>query len=136
MALRREALVLAGPFREGLPLAQEWEWQRRLMAAGGSMVYLPGAWLWHRRSRSDLRVPSLVREFYARGHMIGRLTLGDGGSLPPRRLIATRALRALWHGAAARCMRGLTDGARQAGLLRATLGPKAGGPRSARALRR
>src|SRR5205085_12638551 len=49
MALRRAALDRLGVFRVDLRLMghTEIEWQRRLRDAGGRVVYLPAAWLWH-----------------------------------------------------------------------------------------
>jgi GT2 family glycosyltransferase len=101
-----------GPFREGLRRHQDWEWEQRLLRAGGRIVHVPDAWLWHRRGRSDLRVTRLAREFFLRGYT--KATLG----FPiDRRRVATRAAESLGHALRARCTRGLTEAARDAGLL-------------------
>jgi GT2 family glycosyltransferase len=122
MAVRRSGFELAGMFREGLAFGQEWEWQRRLLAAGGRIVYVPDAWLWHRRSRSDLRVPALLREYVTRGWIQGRLRqpTPDGWRPGP---LAGRALASLAHGLRRRCTRGLTDAALDAGRLAGVLAP-------------
>lgn len=112
MAVRRGALERTGPLREGLRFQQEWEWQQRLLAAGGRIVYLPDAWLWHRRLRSDLHVPAMVREFFVRGYMKG----AHGQRVVPR-VVARRAAQSIVHAVSSRCMRGLTESARDAGML-------------------
>ena len=112
MAVRRRAFERAGPFRAGLRVQQDWEWQRRLLAAGGRVVYVPDAWLWHRRQRSDLRVAGMVREHFLRGWTKARL-----GQPVPRRVVAPRAASTALHGARARCVRGLTETARDLGML-------------------
>jgi glycosyltransferase involved in cell wall biosynthesis len=116
MAIRRDALDAVGRFREGLRWLQDWEWQQRLLAAEGRIVYVPGAWLSHRRGRADLRVRRLAWEFLQRGYLLGRL----GRRVPPGDA-AREAWAQLRHGVRARCTRGLTDAARMTGLLCATL---------------
>jgi glycosyltransferase involved in cell wall biosynthesis len=116
MAVRRRALDCTGPFRVGLPFVQEWEWQQRLLRAGGRLVYLPQAWLWHRRRDADLRIGSMVREFFVRGYLKGAL----GPPIGPR-LAVQRAVGLLAHAARRRCTRGLTESARQLGLACGTL---------------
>jgi glycosyltransferase involved in cell wall biosynthesis len=112
MALRRSAFGLAGPFREGLARQQEWEWEMRLLAAGGRMVYLPEVWLWHRRTTAEMRLVAMLREFFVRGYIKG--TLGPGVS---PRAAASRGARWLRHGARTGCARGWTEAARSAGLV-------------------
>jgi cellulose synthase/poly-beta-1,6-N-acetylglucosamine synthase-like glycosyltransferase len=112
MALRREALKLAGPFREGLRLHQDWEWQQRLVAGGGRITYLPEAWLWHRRLRRDLRVVPMLYEFLLRGYL--RASLDEGVKA---RYAVHRARRWGRHALRARCTRGMTETARSIGLL-------------------
>jgi GT2 family glycosyltransferase len=116
MAVPRASFESVGPFLEGLPVHQEWQWQRRLRAAGGRIVYAPDAWLWHRHFDSDLRVGGLVREYFQRGYTRGRLS-----EPPPPRALAEAAVGFLGHALRARCTRGLTEAARHAGLLRAAL---------------
>jgi glycosyltransferase involved in cell wall biosynthesis len=113
MAIRRDALTLVGGFRPGLPVAQEWEWEQRLLAAGGGLVYLPDAWLWHRRERSELRLSSMMREHFVRGYVKGRL--GQPVTIPGALRASAGNLR---HAATQRCTRGLTESARSLGIAR------------------
>jgi glycosyltransferase involved in cell wall biosynthesis len=111
MAIRRDALERTGPFRSGLPVLQEWEWEQRLLASGGRLVYLPEAWLWHRRDRADLAIAPMLRELFLRGYVKGIL-----GPPVKRRVALCRAAGNLRHAALARCSRGLGESARQLGL--------------------
>jgi glycosyltransferase involved in cell wall biosynthesis len=118
MAIRRSSAVeRVGAFRPGLPFQQEWEWQQRLLNAGGLLVYLPQAWIWHRRGRSDLGISSSVRQFFVRGYIRGRL-----GPPIAVRVALQKALLQLLHAARTRCVRGLTESARQLGLACGALG--------------
>jgi GT2 family glycosyltransferase len=128
MAVPRSGFELAGEFREGLAFGQDWEWQQRLQAAGGQVVYVPDAWLWHRRSRSDLRIPTLLREFVVRGWVEGRLHRPTPESWRPR-ILARDAVASLSHGLRCLCTRGLTDAARHAGRLAGVLAPPGAGGR-------
>lgn len=112
MVLRRGALERVGLLREGLPIQQEWEWQQRLLAAGGRIVYLTDAWLWHRRRHTDLRFAPMLLEFFRRGYVKGALG-------PPviAQVVIRKAAASLLHAARARCTRGLTESFRQLGLL-------------------
>jgi GT2 family glycosyltransferase len=112
MAVRRAAVARVGPLLPGLRVQQEWEWQQRLLAGGGRIVYLPTAWVWHRRREADLRLRGLVREFFTRGYT--KAALGQPVAV---RLVAPRALRRLRHWARTRCNRGLVEAARDLGLL-------------------
>jgi GT2 family glycosyltransferase len=112
MALRRSAVSRAGPFRAGLRHHQEWEWERRLVASGGHIVYLPEASVQHRCSIAKWRARSLLREFFARGYI--RATLAPEVSA---RTAAMRARRWLRHAAQTRCVWGWAEVARSAGLL-------------------
>jgi GT2 family glycosyltransferase len=116
MAVRRFAIDKAGPFREGLRFSQEWEWQHRLRLEGGTIVYVPDAGLEHLRHGSDLRLRSLVRQHAWRGWFIAG-ELRSSGELDPgaARIALARSGRSLAHGLSARCCRGLTDSAREAG---------------------
>jgi glycosyltransferase involved in cell wall biosynthesis len=56
MAVRRSALDDVGPFDETLRWQwDEVEWQERLRARDGRIVYLPAALVWHRRTAAELR---------------------------------------------------------------------------------
>jgi glycosyltransferase involved in cell wall biosynthesis len=112
MALRPEAIALAGPFRAGLRVHQDWEWQQRLTAAGGQIVYLVDAWLWHVRPRRDMRLTVMVGEFMLRGYV--RASHDEGIEA---RHAALRARQWAEHTIRTRCARGATETARSLGLL-------------------
>jgi succinoglycan biosynthesis protein ExoA len=123
MAVRRAWLDRVGPFREGLARAQEWEWEQRLLAAGGQIVYVPDAWLWHvgRRRRT-------LRAAFLRGLMVGRRSVST-----PLPRAARYIADALAHGLRFGCRQGAVEAARHSGLaagilverLRESLGTKA-----------
>jgi GT2 family glycosyltransferase len=111
MALRPSAVRAAGGFDERLAVAEDWDWGRRLRAAGGRLVIVPEAWIHHRRLASDLRVSRLLLEYYRRGYAVGARdpsATGDDG--------LRAAAASLRHAARERCTRGLTDAARSLGL--------------------
>ena len=133
MAISRGALERVGPFREGLRVQQEWEWQRRLLAVGGRTFYVADAWLEHRRLAEDMRPVKLMGDCFTRGWLLGRYR----GRVQPRdvtlaevRRQTLRSGRFLAHGVTTRCSRGFTDFARASsqvagsleGLLRRRLG--------------
>jgi GT2 family glycosyltransferase len=111
MALRRSAVRATGPFDERLSVAEDWDWGHRLRAAGGRIVYLPDAWVVHRRLASDLNVSRLVVEYYRRGYVVGARDGSRETRGAPR-----AAIDGLRHCARARCTRGLTDASRSLGL--------------------
>jgi GT2 family glycosyltransferase len=108
----RRSFERVGLFREGLAFEQDWEWQQRLIASGSRIVYLPDAWLWHRRFDSDLRLGRQLSEHFRRGFTRGRLCTPD-----PAPKLARAMAHELAHGIGARCTRGLTEAARCMGLL-------------------
>jgi GT2 family glycosyltransferase len=112
MAIRRAALQRIGPLREGLEVVHESEWEGRLAQAGGTIVLLPRAWLWHRRLGSDVAPWSLVRDNFRLGYAVVAL----GQRLPTGRALRTIGA-SLAHAIAARCTRGLTDAMRALGSL-------------------
>ena len=68
MAFRGEALELAGRFDESLPIYhEEVEWEERLRRAGGEVIYLPRAFLWHCRTSDDVRLRRLLRKRFRFG---------------------------------------------------------------------
>lgn len=119
MAVTRSALELAGPFDESLPWLpnEELEWQQRLRAAGGSIVYLPDAWVWHRRSPDDdrMRIPALFRRHFARGRGQAVFFAAAGRPLRARDGLA-RIPRRLAHAVGRRCWWGLFEAAGQLGF--------------------
>ena len=121
MALRRAAVALVGEFREDLRMGgEETEWQDRLRAAGGCVVYTPDAGLQHRRTREHLAVRRLAMKRFRRGrnHALNAGHLGQP-------LVARRSLRplrnALVHAVRQRCAAGLLQGAQHAGRLLGTV---------------
>jgi GT2 family glycosyltransferase len=122
MAVRRAAVERVGPFREGMARAQEWEWEHRLLRTGGTIVYVPGAWLTHRRLPDDLRAGRLVVDAFLRGYIVGQ-------NLPRRRPHARRALEALAHARHERCTWGLRLAAKAAGEALGGAVARAGGLR-------
>jgi GT2 family glycosyltransferase len=111
MALRPAAIRAAGGFDERLVVAEDWDWGRRLRAAGGRLVIVPEAWIHHRRLASDLRISRLLLEYYRRGYVVG---VRDPSATTDGALHAAAA--SLRHAARDRCTRGLTDAARSLGL--------------------
>jgi hypothetical protein len=77
---------------------------------------VPDAWLWHRRQPADLRVHRLLGEFFLRGY-----TKASLGHPVRRRRLLSRACRNLGHGMRERCVRGLTEAARDTGLVYGSL---------------
>jgi glycosyltransferase involved in cell wall biosynthesis len=88
MVLRRSALEVAGPFSEGAIYGQEEvEWQRRLRAGGGRVLYEPSVRLIHRRAPRDARLGPLLRESYRRGRQLRASDHAEGRRRPlPREL--------------------------------------------------
>jgi GT2 family glycosyltransferase len=119
MALHRHTVELIGGFNEELTLSEDWDFGRRLLAAGGRIMYIPQPWIWHRRLDDDLRVRTIPSEFIRRGWIVGRRR-----QPVDVRAEASRAWRSLRHGVEARCALGLTDAARSLGLLLAALVPR------------
>jgi GT2 family glycosyltransferase len=117
MALRRASFERLGGFDERLRYGEDWDYGRRVIEAGGQIVYLPDAWIEHRRLADDLRLRALPLEYLRRGWLVGS-RLAE----PPRpRDQAHVAWRQLRHAAGARCTRGLTEAAKASGLALAGL---------------
>jgi glycosyltransferase involved in cell wall biosynthesis len=118
MALRKAAVEEVGGFRQDLVLlgGTETEWQDRLHAAGGRVVYEPTAWLWHRRTQDQLRLRWLLIRHFRRGR--GQAINGALAGQPfDSRRIRGAMRRALTHATRERCAVGLIDAARHAGRL-------------------
>ena len=125
LALRRRALDRAGwfdPARSGA--GDEEEWERRLRAAGGRILYVAAAGVDHRRAGADARLPSLARAAYHRGRHARRYDAEKGA--PPGVAGEVRTLAGCaWHAGRRRCGTGLVLAAHSAGRLRETLDPAA-----------
>jgi glycosyltransferase involved in cell wall biosynthesis len=123
-AVRRSAVDRIGDFDESilLPHGDEEEWLERLRAAGGSIVYLAGAGLDHRRTAADARLGPLARAAYARGRG-ARASDRRREQAPALR----RELRVLagcgWHTLRRACPQGVIMGAHAAGRVVEALRP-------------
>jgi GT2 family glycosyltransferase len=117
MAVRRTTFDRLGGFDERLPLSEDWDFGRRVVESGSRIVYLPDAWIEHRRLADDLRLRSMPLEHLRRGWTVG-MRLDP----PPQPGSAARdARRWLGHAARTRCTRGLTEAAKATGLALAGL---------------
>lgn len=68
MTVTRAAVDAVGKFDAELPLyGDEIEWQHRLRKAGGQVIYVPGAWVRHRRTARDLELRRMIRGRYRKG---------------------------------------------------------------------
>jgi len=115
---RRGALGRVGAFSDELRLLghPEAEWTRRLQRAGGDIVYVPDAWLWHRRTPSELRLRRLAWRNFLRGR--GQSINGATFGLEYRSRRLARSIRAqLAHAQRERCSVGLIRAAQDAGRL-------------------
>jgi glycosyltransferase involved in cell wall biosynthesis len=123
-AVRRGAVERVGPFDERIvrPHGDEEEWLDRLREAGGTIVYLAGAGLDHRRTAGDARLGPLARAAYARGR-----AARASDRRRERAPSLGRELRVLggcvWHTARRGCPQGLIMGAHSAGRVVEALRP-------------
>jgi GT2 family glycosyltransferase len=117
MAIRKQAFTAVGPFDEGLvPYGEEFEWQDRAVAAGGVLVYLPGALLWHRRTRESMRLRKRLARLFRMGRGLAhyRRLLGKPTDRP-------RFARWFGHAIKRRCRSGVLCIAVESGKLVAAL---------------
>lgn len=123
LAVRRRAFDAIGDFDPARPIyGDEEDWLRRWRAGGGTIRYLAGAGLDHRRTGPDARLPSLVRAGYRRGRAARRYDEQKGG--PPSALSELRTVAGCaWHVARRRCGTGLVMTAHSVGRLTAALAP-------------
>ena len=115
MALRRPAFERVGEFDETIHGGgDEQEWLERLQARGGSVMYLAGAGLDHRRTAEDARLGPLVRGAYARGRAMREFDSRQG-----RAPALGHELRVLagcgWHTVRRACPQGIVMGAHSLG---------------------
>ena len=122
MAVTKAALDGCGYFDERIEIyGDEEEWERRLISRGGSVIYLPRAWVWHRRSAESLRIRALLRSRFHRGikqtefrhHQ--REAVQTGGEF---KLFC----RGLGHAVRSRCCWGLLAASESAGRVWGTFG--------------
>jgi glycosyltransferase involved in cell wall biosynthesis len=115
LAARRSALRLGGGFDERIVIGgEDAEWTTRLQRAGGRVVYLADAGLWHRRTADDLRLRRLLRERFVRAASFHRYIAATDDSASVLRSLRP-VPRALGHALRARCAGGLLLAATWAG---------------------
>ncbi|MGH9064234.1 MAG: glycosyltransferase family 2 protein [Acidimicrobiales bacterium] len=118
LAFRPSALERAGPFRERMSgHGDEGEWLRRLLSAGGHSLYLPDAWLWHRRTKDELGLLYLMRRSYRHGWSHVPYLASVGMRPTPLGELVTIG-RGLGHAACFGCFYGILRACRAAGKLR------------------
>jgi GT2 family glycosyltransferase len=118
LALRRSALDRVGPFlQERKGMGDEEEWEDRLLAAGGHTLYLPDAWLWHRRTQAELGRRYLMRRSYRFGYDQVPYRQGRGYRVTIFSEM-TRVIRGLGHAALFGCFYGLLRACRHWGATR------------------
>ena len=118
LAIRRSALERAGAFdgaRSGP--GDEEEWERRLRAAGGRILYVAAAGVDHRRTGADARIAGLSRAAWRRGRHSRRFDESKG--IAPSLGHELRTLAGcVWHIGRYRCGNGIVLTAQTAGRLR------------------
>jgi GT2 family glycosyltransferase len=123
MAIRRRALERVGPFDATLAIyGDEEEWQRRHRAAGGTIRYVAGAGLEHRRAPQDATLRALARAARHRGASSRRYDERKG--TPPSLAAELRTLAACaLHGPLRGCAFGVPMTAAAWGRLGEALRP-------------
>ena len=120
-AVRRSALARVGPFDPAINhCGDEEDWQRRLKAAGGTVLYVARAGVEHRRAGDDARLSALARAAYHRGRAARRYDTRKGTAPSTQHELRVLA-GTLWHVARHSCPAGLVPVARTAGRLREAL---------------
>jgi GT2 family glycosyltransferase len=118
LAVRRSALDRIGAFdgtRSGP--GDEEEWERRLRAAGGRILYVAGAGVDHRRTGADARIGGLSRAAWHRGRHSRRFD--ERKDVAPGLAQELRTLAGcVWHIGRYRCGNGIVLTAQTAGRLR------------------
>ena len=118
LAVRRAALERVGEFdaaRSGP--GDEEEWERRLRAAGGRILYVAAAGVDHRRTGADARIAGLSRAAWHRGRHSRRFDEGKGTAPGLAGELRTLA-GCVWHTGRYRCGTGIVLTAQTAGRLR------------------
>jgi len=118
LAIRRTALDRVGAFdavRSGP--GDEEEWERRLRAAGGRILYVAAAGVDHRRTGADARIHALARAAWHRGRHARRFDAAKGAAPGVAGELRTLA-GCLWHTGRYRCGNGIVLTAHTAGRLR------------------
>lgn len=116
MAVRGWALQKVGLFDESLPIyGDELEWEKRLAKAGHPIMYIPSAWLWHRRT-GDLRFATFLNRYVRRGINYVAFAQRTGEEVSVRR-VPSRMCSYLAHAVRRRCTMGILMMAQQIGVL-------------------
>jgi glycosyltransferase involved in cell wall biosynthesis len=119
MALRRRALERVGPFDESIHgRGEEEDWERRHRAAGGTVRYLAGAGLEHRRCGADASLRRLARAAYRLGLTARHYDRRKGTAPSPARELWTLTAT-IGHVVRRRCPLGLVSVAHSLGRVRA-----------------
>lgn len=127
MTVRRSAVERVGPFDDSLALyGDEQEWQDRLRAAGGRIVYVAAAGLDHRRAGADARVSALCRAARRRGRAARREDVAKGQA-PPLGAELRVLAGTLLHGPRFRCANGPILSAHTLGRIEEALRARRGG---------
>jgi len=122
LALRRAAIDRVGPFDATLSgPGDEEEWERRLRAAGGRILYVAAAGVDHRRTGADARIARLARAAWHRGRHSRRFDESKGTAPGLSGELRTLA-GCVWHTGRHRCGNGIVLTAQTAGRLREALG--------------
>jgi GT2 family glycosyltransferase len=129
LAVRRAAVERVGAFdaaRSGP--GDEEEWERRLRAAGGRVLYVAAAGVDHRRTGADARIGGLSRAAWHRGRHSRRFDESKGAAPGIASELRTLA-GCVWHTGRYRCGNGIVLTAQTAGRLREALA-RADAPRA------
>src|SRR5215211_793862 len=119
LGVRRSWIERVGEFDAGRELyGDEQEWQDRVRAAGGRVVWVPDAALDHVRTGADATVRALARAAYARGQASRRYD-NLKGRAPSLGAELALLVRTALHGPLHRCSNGPVMAAHSLGRLRA-----------------
>lgn len=117
LTVRRWAVERVGLFREDLPLyGEEFEWEHRLLVAGGTIAYVAAAWLVHIRTADELAFRRLLRRRFMRGAN-GMILCRIAGIPVSLREEAAKIPWQLVHAVHRRCAWGVLAAAQQAGKI-------------------
>jgi GT2 family glycosyltransferase len=126
LGVRRSWAERVGAFDAGRELyGDEQEWQDRVRAAGGRVLWVPGAELDHVRSGADATVRALARAAYRRGQASRRYDAFKGRA-PGIGMELGTLLRTALHGPLRRCSNGPVMAAHSLGRVTAYRGAPAG----------
>lgn len=111
LIIRRSAFEQVGPFDEAIAFCgDEMEWQHRAKVLGGGVMYLPAAFMWHRRPASELKVRQLMRRNFRKGSAYPRAAVAMQQHISPWGGLRDVSL-GLLHAATKRCAGGLVQAA-------------------------